>query len=88
MGIPYEYENLCPLLRSWSRRLGSENCKFNLPQRQPQEAPPPQAESKPWRVTSTTEATMIAFPVRIWRSLRSCRTSHPRNTATTGLTQA
>src|SRR5712692_7490314 len=37
-------------------------------------------------VTSTTEATTTAVPSTMKWSMRSCRTSHPRKTATTGFT--
>jgi hypothetical protein len=39
-------------------------------------------------VTKMTDRTTIALPARMKRSTRSCRTSHPRKTATTGFTYA
>ena len=39
-------------------------------------------------VTRATEATTIALPARMYPLTRSCSTSQPRNTATTGLTYA
>ena len=39
-------------------------------------------------VTSITDSTTTTLPTKMNRSTRSCRTNHPRNTATTGFTYA
>src|SRR5580704_12487890 len=39
-------------------------------------------------VTRITDSTTITLPITMKRSTRSCRTSQPRNTATTGFTYA